>query len=367
LKQRNIGLILDFIPNHVALDHPWAKTNPERFVLHDGKPVCGKDPFFPPWTDTLQLDYRRPETRDAMIGMLKGIAARCDGVRCDMAMLVLNDVFEKTWGPPTPPAASGTPEFWTAAIGAVRREHPRFMFIAEAYWGLERRLQSLGFDYTYDKTLYDHLAHRKPYDVPLHIHGAGPDYIRRGVHFLENHDEPRAAATFALPEHRAAAVATFSLPGLRFIHEGEMEGARRFSRIQLARRPVEPTDRDVLTFYEKLLDALGRSTIGQGRGEVLRPDPAWDGNPTHGCIVAVQWQSESGSFDLAVANLAPHRAQGRIRVTATGVDGGRFQMRDRIGEERYERSGNEMLSPGLYLDLAEHAAHLYRFERNGAI
>ena len=59
--------------------------------------ACGRDPFFPPWRDVAQLNYFNPATREAMIGVLTTIAQHCDGVRCDMAMLVLNDVFAQTW------------------------------------------------------------------------------------------------------------------------------------------------------------------------------------------------------------------------------------------------------------------------------
>ncbi len=58
----------------------------------------GRDPYFAGWPDTLQLNYANPATQEAMIATLVKIAGQCDGVRCDMAMLVLPDVFERTWG-----------------------------------------------------------------------------------------------------------------------------------------------------------------------------------------------------------------------------------------------------------------------------
>ena len=112
LQKHQINLLLDFVPNHLGLDHPWVSDHPERFVQCDtpdagsfiggssAHPVrlChGRDPYFDPWKDTAQLDYRRTDTRTAMIDELKAIAGRCDGVRCDMAVLLLNDVFHETW------------------------------------------------------------------------------------------------------------------------------------------------------------------------------------------------------------------------------------------------------------------------------
>src|SRR4051794_2128916 len=47
--------------------------------------------------DTVQLDYGNPATQTAMRGELLAAAAVCDGLRCDMAMLILPDVFQRTW------------------------------------------------------------------------------------------------------------------------------------------------------------------------------------------------------------------------------------------------------------------------------
>ena len=85
-----------------------------------------------------------------MIGELLKIASQCDGVRCDMAMLVLPDVFERTWG-------RRAPLFWPTATQRVRERVPGFIFMAEVYWDLEWTLQQQGFDYAYDKRLYDRL------------------------------------------------------------------------------------------------------------------------------------------------------------------------------------------------------------------
>ena len=58
----------------------------------------GRDPYFSGWPDTVQLDYSNPATQEAMMKELLRIADQCDGVRCDMAMLILPEVFERTWG-----------------------------------------------------------------------------------------------------------------------------------------------------------------------------------------------------------------------------------------------------------------------------
>src|SRR5262249_13310711 len=209
------------VPNHMGPDHPWLQEHPDYFVegteldlarapqnytwikgqRGDRLLAYGRDPYFAGWPDTVQLNYANPATQEAMIGELLRIAGQCDGVRCDMAMLVLPDVFERTWG-------RRAPLFWPRATERVRERFPHFLFMAEVYWDLEWTLQQQGFDYAYDKRLYDRLrgGHARP--VREHLQ-AGLDYQNKLARFLENHDEPRAAATFSLEAHKAAAAITF--------------------------------------------------------------------------------------------------------------------------------------------------------------
>jgi glycosidase len=321
----------------------------------------GKDPFFPCWSDTAQLDYRRADTQAIMQEMLRGVAARCDGVRCDMAMLILRDVFAKTWAafPKTAHQAPG--EFWTEAIAAVKREFPGFLFMAEVYWDMERNLQRLGFDYTYDKWLYDHLAYDNYAETQNHLLDVEPDFLRRSAHFLENHDEQRAATRFTFEEHKVAAVLTFGLPGMRFLHEGQLEGARVRVPVHLSRRPVERDDARISAFYEELLAALDTTAVGHGEFEILRPRSAWSDNSTDHCFVVVQWQSAPDAFDLVVVNLAAQPSQCYVTPTITGLARREWKMEDLLGEEKYWRNGTEMAARGLYLALPPRGAQLFHF------
>jgi len=374
LHRHGIGLVLDFVPNHTGLDHPWLVTHPERFVaaphpFPDSFPngssfvAHGKDPYFPGWTDTAQLDHRRAATRAAMRDTLASIADRCDGVRCDMAMLVLSDVFARTWQHlPAELDASG--ELWSEAISHVRRTHPAFTFLAEAYWDLEGRLCDLGFDYAYDKQLYDLLVHDRPWDVQPHLLGLGAHTARR-AHFLENHDEPRAASAVPADLHRAAALLTLGLPGMRFLHHGQLTGARRFARIQLGRRAPEPPDASLAALYDSLLAALAASSVGKGDAQLLSPRRAWDDNPTSAAFTIVQWQARAtpDRFDLVVVNLAPHRAQCRVVPLVPDLAPHTWQLADRLGDERWLRDGRELATAGLYLDLPPRGAQLFELRR----
>ncbi len=380
LNAHGLKLVLDFVPNHTSLGHPWVKTQPELFMqsppgaretfateTHSGTVwiAHGKDPYFPCWADTAQLDYRRADTRAVMLEVLRDLATRCDGVRCDMAMLLLRDVFAKTWAafPLTAPAAPG--EFWASAIAAVRRDVPGFMFIGEVYWDLERNLQQLGFDYTYDKWLYDHLANDNYAETQNHLLDVEPAFLTRSVHFLENHDEQRAATRFTLKEHLGAALLTFGLPGMRFFHEGQMAGARIRLPVHLSRRPVEAEDAQVTWFYKTLLAALDATDVGHGACEILRPRSAWSDNSTDHGFVVVQWQTTPAAFDLIVVNLAAQQGQCYVTPTIPGLARHEWKMKDLLGDEKYWRNGHEMLTRGLYLALPPRGAQLFRFTPTG--
>ena len=177
-----------------------------------------------------------------MIETISEIAEQCDGIRCDMAMLLLNNVFERTWG-----ARAGEKpvnDYWTAIIPAIKEKHREFKFIAEAYWDLEWELQQQGFDYCYDKKLYDRMEHGDPESVRQHLL-ADFCYQQKMVRFIENHDEPRAAGSFSSGKGRAAAVAILTLMGAKLLHEGQFEGRKVRLPVFLGRRPDEPVDHDL--------------------------------------------------------------------------------------------------------------------------
>ncbi|MGH9788899.1 MAG: alpha-amylase family glycosyl hydrolase [Candidatus Acidiferrales bacterium] len=383
LAQKGIGLVLDFVPNHTARDHAWVRTHPDYYVqgteedqqndptgyfvaeTAQGQRLLahGRDPHFPPWGDTAQLNYRHARARAALIQTLLEIADQCDGVRCDMAMLVLEEVFARTWGERAQPAdgAAATGQFWAEAIDAVRARHPNFLFLAEAYWGLEGRLQELGFNYTYDKTLYDRLLHQGAGSVHGHL-CAEPDFQARSARFLENHDEPRAAEAFPLDQHRAAALLTYTLPGMRFFHEGQLEGRRFRVPVQLRRRPKEPPQAEIQKFYQSLLRELGQPAFRTGSWKLLHPRPAWEGNATFQQVLAHRWEHPCGARVVAV-NYGPQQAQCYVPLQLHGIAGRKVRLRDLFTHDPLDRNGDELLNPGLYLDLAPFQFHLVEFSR----
>ena len=370
LRDRGLRLMLDFVPNHMAPDHPWVEQHPEYFVGGSESDLAqapqnytrvggnrvvafGRDPYFSGWPDTLQLDYSNSATQDAMCGELLRIAGQCDGVRCDMAMLVLPDVFERTWG-------RRAPLFWPETTRRVREHVPNFCFMAEVYWDLEWTMQQQGFDYAYDKRLYDRL--REGHARPAREHLlAGLDFQDKVARFLENHDEPRANATFALPMHQAAAVITFLSPGMRFFHQGQFEGRRKRISPHLVRGPLEPTDEAVTRFYEQLLAVVRKTTVRDGEWRLLECVPAWDGNWTWDGFLACGWQRDRARV-LVVVNYAGNQGQCYVRVPFIDLSGRDVGLTDLMNGARYERDQSDLASRGLYVDLPAWGYHVFEVE-----
>ena len=377
LAKRGMKLLLDFVPNHVAPDHPWVSEHPEYFIrgsaddarndpasymeVQGNVYACGRDPYFPAWPDVLQLNAFEPGLRQAVIETISAIADQCDGVRCDMAMLLLNQIFERTWGNRAGQRPSS--EYWGDVIPAVKTKHEEFLFIAEAYWDMEWELQQKGFDFCYDKRLYDRLEHENAENVRLHICADLP-YQEKLLRFLENHDEPRAAATFSPTKEHAAAVTISTLPGARLFHEGQFEGRKTRLPVFLGRRPAEPADEALQAFYGKLLAAIN-APIYRDREWKLCERSGWPDNPSFQNLVAWTWVKDDDRR-LIVVNLSDSAVQARVQVPWEDVKGQTWRLADALSDAVYDRNGDEMLSAGLYLELGSWDCHVFQCRRAGA-
>jgi hypothetical protein len=358
-----LGLILDYVPNHVAPDHPWLAErpdcllagseeelthHPEAFVrtAAGGVAAKGRDPYFPPWPDVVQLNAFSSGLRDAVAQTLIDIGEQCDGLRCDMAMLMTNEVFVRTWGDrggAVPPE-----DYWPTLIRHVKAVHPDLLFMAEAYWDMEWTLQQQGFDLCYDKRLYDRLADETVGSVLGHLR-ADAEYQERLIRFIENHDEPRAAATFEPCRARAAAVVMSTLQGARLYHDGQFQGRHTRVPVFLARGPDEPADLDLQRFYERLLRAVADSELRHGEWS-LCDCTGWPDNDAYRRLVAWCWSGAS-SRHLVVVNVSAADAQARVHLPWQDLELQSWQLVDRLDGRSFERAGDELASEGLYVAL----------------
>jgi len=377
LARRGVRLVLDLVPNHVAPDHRWVREHPEFFVqgtqadldrdphafikVGDRVLACGKDPYFPAWPEVLQLDASHVGLRAAMVELVGTIARRCDGVRCDMAMLMLDDVFVRTWGDRASGGAhpDGGRGYWPRIIRATKAARPDFAFWAEAYWDLEPVLVEQGFDACYDKRLYDRMVHGGTVDVAgvrAHL-GAEVGYQQHTIRFVENHDEPRAAALLDPAAHRAALTAVFTLPGVALLHEGEADGRRVRVPVTLGRRPVEEPDRELHGFVDRLIAAIAGG-LRRGRWSLV-PIWGWPDNPSAERLLGWTW-TDAAHRHVVVVNLTPTRADGRVQLGWPDLAGRTVVLEDLLSGQRFERDGDQLAADGLYVALEGPAVHLLK-------
>ena len=363
--------MLDYVPNHVAPDHPWTVEHPDRFIEGDrgdldadpsawtvaGDRVLarGRDPYFPPWPDVVQLNAFSPALRRATVETLSEISDQCDGIRCDMAMLMTNNVFAKTWGNRAGPEPAD--DFWPSVISALRAAHPDVVLLAEAYWDMEWELQQEGFDFCYDKRLYDRILERDPGAVRAHL-GADLGYQSRLLRFLENHDEPRVASRLAVEPERAAAIAVATLPGATLWHDGQFEGRRVRPPVFLGRRPDEALDRDLAVWYRSVVAAVSSSEMREGEWRLIDVH-GWPDNQTGQNLMAWAWSGDSGGRrHLVVVNFSDAPAQGMLALGWTDLGGRTWELTDLLEGVVFQRDGDALTDSGLFVDLPPWRFHV---------
>ena len=371
LNARKMALFLDFVGNHTALDHPWTRSHPEYYIQgtqmdYEKNPsnfykfnsprgpyylALGKDPYFPPWDDVAQLDHFQPQMRAAQLADLKTIASHCDGVRCDMAMLQLNDIFAWIWQPFLGDAQPPAQEFWTEARAAA----PNLILFGEVYWGTEPRLLDLGFSFVYDKGLYDVVRDTNIAEVHSLL-SAPVNSQSHLARFLENHDEPRCAAVFGNQRLQAAGTLMGTLPGMRFYQQGELEGFKTHQPIELRRVVEEPPDPVGKEFFLRLLSITKSEVFHGGIWNLLPVAP--EGDPSSGNLFAYEWRSEK-TWKLIVANLAGSPSQGRISLGDRISPGKQYMFYDQMNDVRYARGGDELQALGLFVRRDGFQAHLF--------
>lgn len=383
LRQRGIMLVLDYVPNHVARDHPWVLDNP-RYLIQGtpsdlkrrpsdfyetedrwGRKIViahGRDPYFPGWSDTAQVNAFNPEFRQAARQILLDIASQCDAVRCDMAMLLVNRIFRQTWHGYFDDAQAPQVEFWAEMVPAVHAQYPDFQFMAEVYWNMEFDMQQLGFAFTYDKTLYDRVIHGIPRDVRVHLI-ADFNYQKKLVRFIENHDELRAYATLGPLKSRPAATLISTLPGALLLHDGQFSGRHAKLPVQIGRQPDEPVDESLLAFYKCLMAELRAPIYQTGRWRMFNLFPAWSNNHTYDNLIAHGW-AEGDDYRLVIVNLSETQSQALVNLSPWhGIPGSRWHLSDMLNGDEYLREGDHMIRPGLYVDLGPYESHIFQFEK----
>ncbi len=375
LMDRDKFLILDYVPNHMSVDHFWTmdksdifikgtiedlNQNPnEYFSNYDTVYAHGRDPYFPPWTDTVQINAFSSEARLQAISTLHDIAEQCDCVRCDMAMLMTNEVFSRTWGTRAGPIPDT--EFWEEIIPAIRKEYPNFLFIAEVYWEMEWNLQQQGFNYCYDKRLYERMAHENAQSINEHIR-ADLEFQNKLLRFIENHDEQRAVTVFGEERSRAAAIITLTLPGARLIHENQMLGHKIKIPVQLKRRPEEIDNEELNEFYQRLLKAAPERLLSEGNWAFCRADPLSEYDHTNINLITYQWWTNERR-QLTIVNFSPSFSRAHVKIDGINYGSDEWTFTDILNHKVYSYKGEDLDHNGLYVDLGSWRGHIFEIQK----
>lgn len=376
LKSIGLGLILDFIPNHYSSESELIYIHPEIFLQVDETTykndthtyfqpnilekkyfAHGRDPFFPAWQDTIQVNVCIKEAREFQKKELRKISELCDGVRCDMAMLALNNVFKNTWGSAlSEKCKEQSVEFWSEIIPYIKSNNNNFIFIAEAYWDLEWQLQQLGFDFTYDKSLTDRLKFASAKDVLDHLK-AEYDYQIKSLRFIENHDEERAIVEFGKEKSKAAAVIISTILGAKLFYDGQIEGKKIKLPVQLGREPEEKIQDDIKYFYENLLSITNHEIFYHGQWKLLEPSSSWMNNYSYKNILAWEWIFKN-ERRIVTVNYSSSVATCRLKIDIAGYPD-EFVIKDLLNQVEYLRSSEEIHTLGLYIELKPYHSHIF--------
>jgi len=377
LNDAGISLILDFVCNHFSAKSSLIWTNKEIFLPADefifkNDPYTfyqspannkeylahGRDPLFPPWKDTAQINFYSREARNYLTSVLIELTEICDGVRCDMAMLPLNNIFYNTWIGVIKKYGFEKPEkeFWEEAISQVKIKKDDFIFIAETYWDLEWQLQNLGFDFTYDKRLTDRLVGSNIRSIKDHLN-ADMAYQNKSVRFLENHDEDRAIVKLGREKSIAAAVITSTIPGISFYFDGQCDGKRIKLPVQLGREPEEKQDEKIKEFYRNLFRITKADIFRNGTWKLLETSPVADSDSSYDNLLAWEWRLGS-ELRIVIVNYNTSTSRCRLRFNIQSASDD-IVLTDLLNNVTYNRSVNEISEKGLFVELKSFNSHIF--------
>ncbi|MDQ3675413.1 MAG: alpha-amylase family glycosyl hydrolase, partial [Actinomycetota bacterium] len=257
--ERGLRLLMDVVPCHTSIEHPWFSEHPERYVWSDrdgpmnnwiasfGGPAWSRDPrsgrwylhsFYPEQPD---LDWRREDVRDAMAGVLRfWIDRGVDGCRIDAVDRLLKDVELRN----DPPASAAPPLPEHADVGTLEPRHsrnapdigvalralrdgagPETLLVGEAYLpsaGLAPYLEHLDVAFAFELLHAPWEATAIRAAIGSALDPAGAD--GRVAWVFSNHDFPRLPDRVGADNVRAAALLAFTLPGPVFIFQGDEIG-----------------------------------------------------------------------------------------------------------------------------------------------
>jgi hypothetical protein len=404
--EHGLRLAADMVPNHTGIDSDWILEHPERFMSRsdcpfpvytfDGPDLSpdpevaiqiedhyyersdaavvfrrtdkrtgevrylyhGNDGTSMPWNDTAQLDYLRPETREAVIEQILEVARSFSVIRFDAAMTLTRMHFQRLWFPqagdagaiPSRAERSLSPErfaelmpeeFWREVVDRVAEELPDTLLIAEAFWLLEGYfVRSLGMHRVYNSAFMhmlrddDTAGYRKLLRETLEF---DPAILGRYVSFMSNPDEKTAAEQFGTGDrYRGVCLLLATLPGLPMFAHGQVEGFTEHYGMEYGRsyRDEQPNPELVAWHEERLAPLLLRRELFAGTERFQLFDFRVGSGEVDEAVLAYANGTAEQRL-LAVYNHSGRTVRGRIRdsVPRIGSD------QDAVAADRESRLG----------------------------
>ena len=267
INKRGMKLMLDFVPNHSAVDAPQTKDKKEMYIrapkgvedeeryTKEGLAYGANENHFT-WKDVLQWNYWNKDTIEFMKNNIIKILSYADAIRCDVAYQEINDVFGATWPDELKYYNYTKPEneFWTYAINEAKKINPNVIFLAEAYKDeYNEILINLGFDYAYNRNILKKLM-VSANEFKSYIKAKQGSFWQDKANFVENHDELRVVYNMNGNYKKAKAAGTIggTIGGMIFMNHGQWVGRKNMLDVHLRRAEEEEDNEEIKKYYEKL-------------------------------------------------------------------------------------------------------------------
>jgi glycosidase len=453
--KRGVRLASDMVPNHMGIDSRWVVEHPDWFISLEYSPFPsysfngpnlswddrvgifledhyydntdaavvfkrvdnhsgetryiyhGNDGTSMPWNDTAQLNYLKPEVREAVIQTILHVARQFPVIRFDAAMTLAKKHYQRLWFP-EPGTGGAIPtradhgltkdqfdalfpeEFWREVVDRIAEEQPDTLLLAEAFWLMEGYfVRTLGMHRVYNSAFMNMLRDEKNAEYRLVIKNTlefDNEILKRYVNFMNNPDERTAVDQFGKGDkYFGVCVLMITMPGLPMFGHGQVEGfTEKYGMEYRKAYWDESPDSFLIERHEREIFPLLRlRRLFTDVTNFLLYDFYTQEGFVNEDVYAFSNRNTNNEASLVIYHNKFASTQGWIRTSAAfSVKTGQGEkvliqktigeglglenqedkfciFRDRISSLEYIRSTQEIYDKGLYFELDAYKFHVY--------